>query len=264
MVCEISDLGLEGALAGRAGSELTAQALCGFTRYAGTPEAPCRVGYEIASVGAGMHAVQAMLAMALERERSGRGDYCHIAVLGQLLTLKAILLGAQSDPDAWLGFHLNGPHWPADTGWPAADGQVTFDFRHGEREGWVKLCQAIGLGHLPDDPDYADWRSTIYIGDRKASHGEPYRRVFRTMPAAEISALINGFGGISVRFHDYDELFAHPQLAHLAPFVEVRGDRQIGTPFRFEGGGPAVLRPDPAPRLGEAAAELRRPGTVHP
>lgn len=255
MLCELSDHGQAGALAGRAGSELTAQALSGFSRYAGTPDTPCRLGYETASIGAGMHAVQAMLAMAIARDGNGRGDYCHISVLGQTLSLKTILLAAQSDPDTWSGFHLKGPHLPADTGWPAADGQVTFDFRHNNREGWAELCRTVGLAHLLDDPEYADWRSTIYIGNRTPTHGEPYRRAFRSMKAADLSELINRLGGISMHFQDYAALFAHPQLAHLAPFVAVHGtggseERQIGSPFRFADGGPTTDQVDPAPQLG--------------
>src|SRR3546814_3363682 len=114
-----------------------------------------------------MHAVQAVLASLYRRSRDGDGEHCRVSLLGSLLSLKTILLAAQSDPDQWAGFHLNGPHWPPDIGWETADGQVTFDFRHGQREGWAAFCRAVGLDRLLDDPEYEDWRSTIYIGDRK-------------------------------------------------------------------------------------------------
>src|SRR5690606_37684239 len=49
VVCEIDDFGARGAFAGKSGSELTIQAMSGFTRYVGEPGGePCRVGYEIA------------------------------------------------------------------------------------------------------------------------------------------------------------------------------------------------------------------------
>lgn len=256
IVCEISDLGRQGPLAGLPGSELVIQSLSGYTRYAGNRDAPCRIGYEVASVSAGMHTVQAVLAMLYERGKSGRGDYCHISLLGQLLSLKSILMAAQSNPDAWLGFHLNGPHWPADIGWPTRDGQVTFDFRHGERDGWVAFCKAVGLDHLPDDPEYKDWRSTIYIGDRKASHGGPYRAAFAKMTSADASALVNKLGGISVKFHDYAEIVAHPQMQHVQAFVEVDGGMQVGTPFRFEGATVANMGPAPAPKVSPKVSDL--------
>src|SRR3546814_6124361 len=82
---------------------------------------------------------------------------------------------------------------------------------------WAAFCRAVGLDRLLDDPEYEDWRSTIYIGDRKQSHGGVYRPVFAAMTSAEASDLINGLGGISVKFHDYAELLAHPQIgrAHV-------------------------------------------------
>jgi crotonobetainyl-CoA:carnitine CoA-transferase CaiB-like acyl-CoA transferase len=256
-ICEISHVGRKGPFAGRAGSELTAQVLAGFHRYAGRPEAPGRVGYEVASVGTGMAAVQAVLAMIWRRMHDGRGDHCQISVLGTLLSLKQILLAAQSDPERWEGFHLNGPHWPADIGWQTSDGQVTFDFRHGERDGWVAFCKAVGLDQLPDDPEYKDWRSTIYIGDRKATHGPVYHPAFRRMTSQEASDLINGLGGISLKFHDYGEVLAHPQLAHLDALVSIPdapagAQKQVGTPFRFADAQLADPAPRPAPALDDA------------
>ena len=260
VICEITDLGQCGPLAGRPGSELVVQALAGFTRYAGQPEAPARVGYEIASIGAGMHAVQAVLTMLFRKSRDGIGDHCAISLLGQLLSLKQILLAAQSDPDAWEGFHLNGPHWPPDIGWETADGQVTFDFRHGRRDQWVAFCKAVGLDRLIDDPEYEDWRSTIYVGDRVQTHGGIYRPIFKRMRCEEASALINGIGGISVKFHDYAELLAHPQLEHLDPLVRVPDappgtDVQIATPFHFADGPVANPAPRPAPCLGSGGID---------
>jgi len=254
VVCELSDLGTAGPWADRPGSELTVQALAGFTRYIGKPGAPARVGYEIASVGAGMHAVQAVLAMILQKRRTGRGDHAEISLLGQLLAMKQILLAAQSNPDVWEGFHLNGPHWAADIGWETRDGQVTFDFRHGQRDQWVAFCKATGLERLIDDPEYEDWRSTIYIGDRKDTHGGVYRPIFARMTCEEASALINGIGGISMKLNSYAELIAHPQLDHLAPFVEVAdapdgARRQIATPFQFADRQASDPAPAHAPAL---------------
>lgn len=266
IVCEIDEFGGRGAFAGRAGSELTIQAMSGFTRYIGQPWGdtggePCRVGFEIAGMAAGMHAFQAIAAALLLRGAAGEGQHVRVSALGSLLSMKNILLAIQSgSTDDWTGFHLNGPHWPADTGWDAADGQITFDFRHGQRDAWLKFCEAIGRGDLPDDPEYADWRSTIYIGDRRFVHGAPYREKFAAMSCEAASALINGLGGISVKFHDYGEMLAHPQVQHLQPLVLAPdapegAKRQVGMPFRFAGEErPATRRA--APRLGEHTASV--------
>ncbi|MDO9068569.1 MAG: CoA transferase, partial [Deltaproteobacteria bacterium] len=193
------------------------------------------------------------------RARSREGQIIRIPALGALLSLKSILLAAQTNPDTWEGFHLNGPHWPADTGWLTKDGQVTFDFRIQYRDGWVALCKAIGLERLIDDPDYKDWRSTIYIGDRRFTYGEVYRPIFASMTSAEVSELINKLGGISVKFHDYAELLAHPQVKVLDPLVNIPeappgAQTQMGTPFKLSDA--QVDRGcRPAPRLGACTLE---------
>lgn len=261
VVCEILDHGSEGPFAGRAGSELTAQALAGFTRYIGEPGGPpLRVGYEIASMGAAMGAVQAVMAALIARDRGGEGQLVRLPILGHLLSLKTILLAAQGEPDRWEGFHLNGPTWPADTGWPTKDGQVTFDFRHQQRDDWVRFCQRIGLGYLPDHPDYKDWRSTISIGDRRHAYGGPYREVFAGMTSREVSDATNGEGGISVKFHDYAEVLAHEQVRRLDPLVEVPtaptgARRQVGMPFELCG-LPVRRHFEPAPALDQHRGEI--------
>lgn len=262
VVCEINDLGSEGRFGGLPGSELTIQAMSGFTRYVGDRGGdPCRVGFEIVGQATAMHVFQGVIAALHHRRASGRAQYLAVSSLGAILSMKTILFAAQSgDTDDWTGFHLNGPRWPADTGWDTKDGQVTFDFRHGQRDGWVKLCQALGLDHLLDDPEYEDWRSTIYLGDRRFTHGHPYREKFAAMTSAEVSALINGLGGISVKFHDYGEVLAHPQVQLLEPLVEVTDAptetrSQLGLPFRFAGEDrrTAFAR---APRLDEHGASI--------
>ena len=259
IVCAIDEQGERGPLAPFAGSELTVQALSGFTRYLGDLNGvPCRLGFEISSMAGGTHAFHAAAAALFERLRSGQGQYVHVSCLGALMSMKSILFAANADPDKWEGFHLLGPRWPADTGWETKDGQITFDFRYQYREQWVAFCHAVGLGHLVDHPDYEDWRSTIQIGDRRHHYGQPYREVFARMTCAEASALINGCGGISVKFHDYAEVLAHPQTRAMEVLVQVPdapagAQQQIGVPFRYDG---VIARPvmPRAPYLGEHEA----------
>lgn len=262
VVCEIDDLGPVGPHGGLPGSELTVQAMSGFTRYVGEAGGPpCRVGFEIAGMATAMHAYQAVAAGILSRNRTGEGQYVRVSALNSLLSMKTILLAVQTGGmDFWSGFHLNGPHWPADTGWHTKDGQVTYDFRHEQREEWVAFCERIGQGHLPNDPEYKDWRSTIYLGDRRFTHGEPYRKWFAQQTCADASALINELGGISVKFHDYGEMLAHPQVEHLDTLIDVpdeveAGRRQIGFPFRYAG-EPRRKEYGRAPRLGEHTAAV--------
>lgn len=269
IVCEIDAVGDRGPLAPFAGSELTVQAMSGFTRYLGEVNGvPCRLGFEISSMAGANHAFHAAAAALFARLRSGLGQHVHVSCLGALMSMKSILFAANSNPDKWEGFHLLGPRWPADTGWETRDGQITFDFRYQYRDQWVNFCNAVGLGHLPDHPDYADWRSTIQIGDRRHVYGQPYREVFARMTCEEASGIINSCGGISVKFHDYAEVLAHPQTKVMEVLVGVpdapEGARtQIGIPFRYDGATRRSVMPR-APRLGEhdAVATAARPASA--
>ena len=262
VLCEINDMGPVGPYAGRAGSELILQALAGFPTFVGQKSGarPCRVGYEVGSVGAGMHAYIATMAGIYWRQRKNEGQYIAISALGQLLSQLSIMFAARHSPDNWSGFHLNGPQWNPDIGWETSDGQVTFDFRHGEREGWAKFCAAVGLGHIPDHPDYKDWRSTIYIGDRKDEYGDVYRPAFKRLTSEQASGLINDFGGISVKFNNFGEYLNHPQVRFIDPLDRVPDApeavrEQIGSPFRMVG-VPAAREHAPAPRLDADRAAL--------
>lgn len=257
VVCEIDDFGPVGAHGGLLGSELTIQAMSGFTRYVGESGGePCRVGFEIAWMATAMHAYQAIAAALLNRTETGQGQYVRVSGLSSILSMKTILLAAQTGGmDEWNGFHLNGPHWPPDTGWHTKDGQVTFDFRHEQKDEWIAFCEKVGLGHLVNDPDYKDWRSTIYIGDRRFVYGEPYRKVFAQMTCEEASAIINDLDGISVKFHDYGEMLAHPQVQTLDALIDVPSAcedarKQVGFPFRYDGEKRRMTF-GPAPQLGE-------------
>lgn len=268
IVCEVDAAGDLGPLAGVAGSELTVQAMSGFTRYLGELSGvPCRLGFEIGSMAGGIHIFHAAAAALFARLRSGLGQHVHVSCLGALMSMKSILFAANANPDKWDGFHLLGPRWPPDTGWHTSDGQITFDFRYQYRDQWVNFCNAVGLGHLPDHPDYQDWRSTIQIGDRRHQYGQPYRDVFARMTCEEASGLINSFGGISVKFHDYTEVLSHPQTQAMQVLVDVPdapagAQIQIGVPFRYNG---VIARPSMprAPRLGEhdATQPPARPAT---
>lgn len=241
IVCEIDGEAASNPFANFALSELAVQAMSGFTRYVGQPGgAPVRVGYEIAGTATAMTAFHAIAAALFHRNRSGSGQYVSISSLASLLAMKSILFTAQgSVVDSFAGFHVLGPHWPPEVGWKTKDGQITFDFRREQRDKWVAFCEAVGLGRLTSDPDYQDWHSTLHIGDRRFEYGHPYRELFGRMTSAEASQLVNDAGGTSVKFQDYDEVLAHPQVQTLEPLVDVTGpggaEKQIGQPFRYDG-----------------------------
>ena len=69
--CSISGYGEDGPYAARKAYDLLIQAEVGLASVTGGPEAPARVGFSVADIGAGMNAYQAILE-ALDRARTDR------------------------------------------------------------------------------------------------------------------------------------------------------------------------------------------------
>ncbi len=251
----ISANGTAGPLSGSAGSELTAQALSGYWRLAGTPkDPPLRFGAEIAEVGTGLFGFQAAMAGLLSRERTGEGQAVDLSLLATLMSFGTILTSAMHNPDDWLGFHLMNIVWPPDTGYHTADQKVTLEFRRGQKL-WAAFCRQVGLGHLVDDPRFADWRSTIYTGDRVGETKADYEAGLSTLPSSIVMGIATDVGGTSVPHNAAAAVTAHPQIESVGvltsmPLPSGGSMRQVGTPFRAK--TPEAPPPHrPPPRLGQ-------------
>ncbi|MCG6121477.1 MAG: CoA transferase [Microvirga sp.] len=233
----ISANGPEGPLAGLAGSELTAQAMSGYWRLLGRPQdAPLRHGAELAEIGTGLFGYQAAVAALIGRERSGKGEIVELSLLGSLMTYATILTAAMNEPDDWVGFHLLNILWPPDTGYRTADGKVTLEFRRG-RQVWVDFCERVGLGALPDDPRFKDWRSTIYTGDRVGETKADYEAALSKLSTLEVLASAMEVGGTSVPHATMASISSHPQTESVGAFTTVPLGtsgrmRQVAAPFR--------------------------------
>ncbi len=79
--CSITGFGHTGPLAPRAGYDAIIQAMAGLMSVTGQdPEHPTKVGVAVADLSTGLYAVIAILAALRERERSGLGQHCDLAL----------------------------------------------------------------------------------------------------------------------------------------------------------------------------------------
>jgi crotonobetainyl-CoA:carnitine CoA-transferase CaiB-like acyl-CoA transferase len=152
----ISPFGRHGPIKHYQGSELTAQAMAGYTRYLGVLGNPAqRLGADVASTGTGTFAVQAVLAALFARRRTGAGQRIDLSLLNSLLSLKSIQITAQGDPDVYAGPRVGGANYPPERGWKTADMPVFFSFGGSVgaegRPGWVEFVKEIGASHLLED-----------------------------------------------------------------------------------------------------------------
>lgn len=217
----ISPWGRHGPFARKKGSELTAQAMAGYTRYLGFHGQPSRrLGADVASAGTGIFALQAILAALYARNRSNRGQRVDLSLLNSLLSMKSIHLAAQSDPDAYEGPRVGGANHTPERGWKTADRPIYFSFGGSVgaegRMGWVDFVKEVGLEKLLDDPrcDKAGRKTTghgLYTHDLRSTYEEAFTRY----GAEELCAIIKKHRGNAAVYVRADETLAHPQTAAL-------------------------------------------------
>jgi alpha-methylacyl-CoA racemase len=147
--CSTTGYGQTGPWAAWAGHDLDYQAVSGYLHMTGRAEGgkPPVPGATIAdSAGGGLHAVTAILAALVQRDRTGEGGYLDVSVAEGMLALMALQVDDQlatgADPEpasAPLGgrFACYDTYRTADDGWLAL---AAIESRF-----WANLCRATGL-----------------------------------------------------------------------------------------------------------------------
>jgi crotonobetainyl-CoA:carnitine CoA-transferase CaiB-like acyl-CoA transferase len=270
IMVDISGWGEQGPLRRQPGSELTAQAMAGYTRYLGEFGKPAvRLGADVASAGTGIFACQAVLAalFARARQRSG-GQRVSLSLLNSLLSLKSIHLAAQSDPDNYAGPRVGGANYPPERGWKTRDNPIFFAFGGSVgaqgRPGWVKFVEEAGFTRLLDDPRFDKiGRSTTGYGIRVPETRAEYEKEFANWAADDLVDLIRKHAGNAATYMRADETIEHAQTQALGVVREVGYDSQDGSgetvrvrafPARFSRLEPVIA--GDAPALGRDTAAI--------
>jgi crotonobetainyl-CoA:carnitine CoA-transferase CaiB-like acyl-CoA transferase len=221
IVADISPWGRKGPMAGDNGSELTAQAMAGYTRYLGKRDLPARrLGADVASVGTAMFATQAVLASLLWRRKTDKGQRISLSLLNSLISMKSIQVAAQSDPDQYSGPRVGGANDPPERGWKTADKPIFFSFGGSVgavgRPGWEKFVEEMGMQRLLDDPRF------LKTGKNSTGHGSDvhkllgeYEKDFVKFPSAKLVETIHRLKANAAAYVSADETMAHPQTQAL-------------------------------------------------
>ena len=255
----VSGYGPDGPAADRPGYDFVIQASSGLMSITGAADedggGPSKVGVAISDVMTGMLGTVSILASLLARERAagprpGLGQRIDISLLAS--TLSALVNQAQNAfvsgaaPVRRGNAHPN--IVPYET-FETADGEIAVAV--GSERQWPRLCVALGLPALADDPRFAtngdrverraDLRPTLAERFAERSTGE----WLAALEAAEIPA-----GPIN----DVLAAFAAPEAVARGMTVEMEHPawgviRQVGVPFELSG-TPASIR-IPPPLLGQ-------------
>ncbi len=226
IVARLSPWGRSGPLKDAPGSELTAQAMAGYTRYLGRHGEPAvRLGADVASCATGIFTLQAILAALFERQNSGTGQAVELSLLNSLLSMKTVHLAAQSDPDKFEGPRVGGAYDPPERGWATRDKPITFAFGGavGEqgRAGWVDFVKELGLTHMLDDPRYdKNGRMTTGLGPLARTLKPEYEKAFVLHDSEEVVAAVRRHGGFASAYMQLESLRTEPQALALGVFVD--------------------------------------------
>jgi glutaryl-CoA transferase len=256
----ITGYGSTGSEAERPGYDFVIQAVSGLMSITGARDddggGSTKVGVAIADVIAGLQGTVAVLAALDTRDRgSTRGQRVDVSLLAS--TLSVLVNQAQN---AFVGGaapeRLGNAHpniVPYET-FPTADGEIAIAAAS-ERQ-WPRLCRALGLPALSDDPRFAA------NGDRVANRRElidtlRVRLAERTtaewlvaldaadVPAGPINNVVEAFDTAWARERPATTDLDHPVLGRT---------RQVRPPFDLSA-TPASVR-TPPPQLGEQSDEI--------
>ncbi len=256
----ISGFGNDGPDAAKPGYDFVMQAVGGLMSITGATDEdggqPTKVGVAISDVVSGLFGAVSVLAGLLARAgESGAGQRIDVSLLES--TLAVLVNQAQNAfvggraPQRMGNAHPN--LVPYET-FRTADGELAVAV--GSERQWPRLCEAIGLPGLAQDPWYAT------NGDRVV-HRADLRPIlasrFASHSTADWAAILDRADIPWGPINDVSAAFASPQAVAREMVVEVEHPvlgavRQVGLPFRLSA-TPASIRSAP-PLLGEHAAEI--------
>jgi crotonobetainyl-CoA:carnitine CoA-transferase CaiB-like acyl-CoA transferase len=256
----VTGYGATGADAGRPGYDFVIQAESGLMSITGAPDAdggePTKVGVAISDVVSGLQAAIGVLGALVGRERGlAAGQRVDVSLLAS--TLAALVNQAQN---AFVGGVAPGrlgnahPNIVPYQAFATADGQIAVASAS-ERQ-WPRLCRALGLPALADDPRFAT------NGDRVTNRVDLIPTLaerFEERTTADWLALLAEADVPAGSINDVVEAFDSPWALGRPMTVDLDHPvlgrtRQVLPPFELSV-TPATVRTAP-PTLGEHTDEI--------
>lgn len=248
----ISGFGSRGPGAELPGFDQTAQAMSGLMSVTGTEETgPLRAGIAVADSATGVFAAVGVLAALHERESTGRGTVVESSLMESMLTLmsyqaqKFLSLGMVATRDG-NDHPIMFPQGTFRTG----DGLLTL--ASGNEKMWRRLCRALGMPEVADNPEYRDNASRMR---NRAVLRALIEGALAFRPATEWIPIINESGVPCGPVLDLRQALTHPvtlALDMVAPVVHTTlGEMNVlGQAVKVYGSEVGWLKTHP-PLLGE-------------
>ena len=248
--CSISGYGEDGPYASRKAYDLLVLAEVGLASVTGGPEAPARVGFSVADIGAGMNAYQAILEALIARGRTGEGTAIQVSLFDAMAEWMTVPLlsyeGGHPFKRIGLAHAAIAPYGV----FKSKDGADILISIQNDREWRVLAKDVMGDAVLAEDPRFATNRSRV---DHRAETDARVGAVFAGLDVARLMEKLEKADIAFARVSDCALLSAHPHLRRI----------EVETPS-----GPAAM-PAPAqlfddtrrygavPKLGEHTEKIR-------
>ena len=238
----ISGFGQEGPYRDRPGYDQIVQGMSGLMWLTGTAEsAPLRAGIPIGDLLAGYFCAMGILVALHERQHSGRGQYIATSLLEALIGslsfqgIRYLNTGKVPPP---VGNHhpLTAPMGV----YRAKDGFMNLAV--GNDEMWKRLCQALGVSELAEDPRFAQRQARL---KNRPELDAIVIRCLAQRTVAEWVETLNEAGVACGPILMLDQVFADPQvqqagLIHEQPARSSGGVKVLGLPISLSRTPPTV------------------------
>jgi formyl-CoA transferase len=209
----VSGFGQTGPYAKRPGVDQVAQGISGLMSVNGHPgEGPLRVGIALADLSGGLFCAMGILLALYEREKSGQGQWVQSSLLGAQISLldfqAARWLIDKEVPEPAGNDH---PTLIPTGVFPTKDGHVNIAAAGSDM--FPRLCRAIGLDDLIDDPRYAD--DDLRSKNRATLHQAIAERFSKRHTMVEAIDKLNAAGVPCGPIYKMNQVFGDPQVQEL-------------------------------------------------
>jgi len=254
--CSLTGFGQTGPYAHRPGYDAAFQGLSGMMAVTGDPEGPPqRVGVFVIDEMAGLYAAVAILAALRHRDSGGGGQHIDLALLDvgvAAMAPRTIEWTLDGQIPERLGTRSPGSA-PAQV-FACADGFL--NIQAGSEVDYRKLCDALGLDELKEDPRFAVRKDRVRNQDALSALLAPQiaRRV-----AQDLLSDLGARGVVASPVYRADEMVTDPQVVHRqlhfsAPHPLLGETPMTASPMRLS--ETPVERYDAPPTLGQHTQEV--------
>jgi formyl-CoA transferase len=230
--CSISGYGEDGPYAARKAYDLLVQAEVGLASVTGGPEAPARVGFSVADIGAGMNAYQAILEALIARGSTGEGAAIQVSLFDAMAEWMTVPLLSHEGGHPFRRIGLAHAAIAPYGVFKSRDGADILISIQNDREWRVLAKDVLEDAALADDPRFSTNRLRV---DHRAETDARVGAVFARYDVAPLIGKLEKADIAFARVSDCALLSAHPHLRRI----------EVATPS-----GPVAM-PAPAPLFDE-------------